>query len=253
MDWQHGTLGLAAFLAGFVDAISGGGGLLQLPALLLSYPSAPLAVLFGTNKLASIWGTATAAYRYANRVHFRYLLLLPALLAALLGGWGGARTVAHLPVAVMRPIALVLLVLVGIYTALSPHLGLRHSPRLRPRAEIGVGCGIALGIGFYDGVFGPGTGTFLIFLWVRFLGFDFLHASAYAKCLNVATNFAALAYFLPHGSVFWGVAGIMAVCNILGALCGTHLALRHGSHFVRRAFLGVVAVLVVKLASDMLR
>lgn len=245
-------LGGAAFLAGFVDAVAGGGGLLQLPALLILYPQQPLGTLLGTNKLAAVWGTLAAAGRYARRVRFHYPLLVPALGAALLGAWCGARVVTLLPVPLMRPAVLGLLVAVAVYTFATPHLGLHHAPRLSRRAETLAGAGIALVSGFYDGFFGPGTGAFLVFLLVRILGFDFLHASAYAKVLNVATNAAALAFFVPHGWVLWTTAALMAACNVAGAVCGSHLALRHGSQFIRRIFLGVVVALIVKLTHDTL-
>jgi uncharacterized protein len=250
MEFIYWWLGSAAFLAGFVDAVAGGGGLVQLPALLVSYPAQPLGMLFGTNKLASIWGTLAAAGRYAQRVRFSYPLLIPAVLAALLGAWCGARAVTLLPVTWMRPAVLVLLIGVAIYTVLNPELGSRHAPRLKKSHEIAAGMGIAGFLGFYDGVFGPGTGAFLIFLLVRVLGQDFLHASAYAKILNVATNLAALAFFVPHGWVLWAAGGLMAVCNVTGALLGSHFALKHGSRFIRQIFLGVVVTLILKLAYD---
>ncbi len=243
-------LASAALLAGFVDAVAGGGGLLQLPALLVSYPTQPLGMLFGTNKLASIWGTLAAAGRYAQRVQFSYALLIPAVSAALVGAWCGARAVTLLPMTWMRPSVLVLLCGVAFYTVLSPNLGTQHTPRLQKRQEIAAGIAIAGVLGFYDGLFGPGTGAFLIFLLVRVLGYDFLHASAYAKVINVATNLAALAFFVPHGWVLWATGGIMAACNVTGALLGSHFALKHGSQFIRRIFLGVVATLILKLAYD---
>lgn len=252
MDATFWLLGAAACAAGFVDAVAGGGGLLQLPALLILRPAEAPGTLFGTNKLAAVWGTLAAATRYARRVEFDRTLLVPALLAALAGAWTGARAVTALPAELLRPLVLVLLVAVAAYTAVNPGLGVHHAPRLPPRAARAALTAIALGIGFYDGFFGPGTGAFLVFLLVRVLGFDFLHASAYAKVLNVATNAAALGYFVPHGWVLWSTAAWMAACNVAGAIGGSHLALRHGSRFVRRVFLGVVVALIVKLTHDTL-
>lgn len=252
MEATFWLLGVAACAAGFVDAVAGGGGLLQLPALLILRPGEAPATVFGTNKLAAIWGTLAAATRYARRVTFEPALLVPAVIAALIGAWIGARAVTALPAEVMRPLVLVLLVGVAAYTAMHPDLGTRHAPRLAPRTAGVVLTAMALGIGFYDGFFGPGTGAFLVFLLVRLLGFDFLHASAYAKVLNVATNAAALGFFLPHGWVLWSTAAWMAVCNVAGAVGGSHLALRHGSRFVRRVFLGVVVALIAKLTHDTL-
>lgn len=246
-------LGGFAFFAGFVDAVAGGGGLVQVPALLAVYPQGAPATLFGTNKAACVWGTAAAAAQYARRVRLPWNALLPALLAAALCGWLGARVVSWLPPELMRPLVLGLLLAVAVYTFARRDLGRHHAPRLGRGGERLAGALAGAALGFYDGLFGPGTGAFLIFVFVRVFGYDFLHASAAAKLVNFATNLAALAWFVPAGEVLWPVAGVMAVGNVAGALAGSRLALRHGSAFVRRAFLLVVAGLVAKLLWDLLR
>ena len=246
-------LGLLAFLAGFVDAVAGGGGLIQLPALFAVLPGAPPATLFGTNKLASICGTLAAATQYVRRVTLPRPILGPALLAALAGAFLGARTVSLLPQALVRHGVLVLLGLVAIHTFRRHDFGMRHAPRLEPRTAAIAAAVTGAAIGFYDGVFGPGTGAFLVFVFVRVFGYDFLHASAAAKLVNLATNFAALAWFLPAGHVVWSHAALMAACNVAGALAGSHLTIRRGSRFVRRVFLAVVLVLLAKLAIDAVR
>lgn len=246
-------LAAAALFAGFVDAVAGGGGLVQLPALFAVLPEAPAATLFGTNKAASIWGTATAASQYLRRVRLPAAMLAATLATALVGAWLGARTVSALPPAVIRPAVLVLLIGVALYTFCRRELGTTHAPRLHEGAAILAGALTGLALGFYDGLFGPGTGAFLIFVYVRVFGYDFLHASAAAKFVNVATNAAALAWFVGHGHVLWPVAGLMAVCNVGGAVLGSRLALRFGAPFVRRVFLIVVCVLIAKLAADVLR
>jgi uncharacterized membrane protein YfcA len=148
---------------------------------------------------------------------------------------------------------LVLLIAVAAYTFVRKEFGSNpHAATLTTSRAATIAFAIGGTLGFYDGFFGPGTGSFLIFLFVRFLGMDFLHASASAKILNVATNFAALAYFVPNVPVLWTLAAIMAGCNLLGALLGSRLALRHGVGFVRTLFLVVVAALIVKLAFDIL-
>lgn len=252
MDSLAAWLAGAAFLAGFIDAVAGGGGLVQLPALLIAWPQQPPATVFGTNKFAAVWGTLTAAARYSRRVHFDMRLLAPAAFMALLGAWSGARCVALLSPALLRPLALLLLVAVALHTFARPALGEHHAPRLSPPRARLVLAAIAGLIGFYDGFFGPGTGAFLVFLLVRVLGFDFLHASAYAKLLNVATNLAALAFFVPNGAILWPLAAIMAACNVAGAAWGSHLALRHGNRFVRTVFLAVVLTLLARLGADLL-
>lgn len=250
MELDYLLLGAAALFAGFVDAVAGGGGLVQLPALFAVLPEAPAATLFGTNKAASIWGTATAASQYVKRVRLPGEVLAAALIAALAGAWLGARTVSALPPEIIRPAVLVLLIAVAIYTFRERELGATHVPRLTGRAATVAAALTGLVLGYYDGVFGPGTGAFLIFVFVRLFGYDFLHASATAKFVNVATNAAALAYFIGHGHVLWPVAALMATCNVAGAALGSRMALRFGARFVRRVFLIVVCVLIARLAAD---
>lgn len=247
------ALGLAAFFAGFVDAIVGGGGLIQIPALFAAFPATQPATLFGTNKIASIVGTSSAAVQYARRVAIPWRVALPGALAALMGAWYGARAVAHLPAELLRPVILLLLVLVAIYTFVRKDFGAHAQEAGHGRRDIVIAFAIGGAVGFYDGFFGPGTGSFLIFLFVRCIGMDFLRASVTAKIVNVATNFAAIGFFALNVEILWKLGVVMAVCNLLGAVTGSRLALRHGAGFVRRMFLGVVVVLIVKLAFDLLR
>jgi uncharacterized membrane protein YfcA len=245
-------IAVAAFMAGFVDAVVGGGGLIQIPALFTAFPAASPASLFGTNKIASIVGTASAALQYARRVSIPWRIALPGALAALIGAWCGARAVVWMPVELLRPLVLLLLIVVAAYTFTQKNFGTEGSKTAIGRRDILVTIAIALVVGFYDGFFGPGTGSFFIFLLVRFVALDFLHASATAKVLNVATNFAALSFFVSSVDLLWQVGLVMAVCNLGGALIGSRLALRHGAGFVRRIFLLVVVVLIVKMAYDLI-
>ncbi len=240
----------AAFVAGAVDAVVGGGGLIQIPALFAAQPGAAAATLFGTNKCASVFGTANAAWRYARQIAMPWATILPAAGAAFVFSYLGAAAVAWLPKAAVRPLILALLVGAALYTLRRKDFGQQHRPRHGGFREIAYATLLGAGIGFYDGFFGPGTGSFLIFLFVRGFGFDFLHASAAAKIVNVATNLAALAYFVPHGYLLPGLGLGMALANVAGSTAGTRLALRHGSAFVRRVFIGVVALLIVKFACD---
>lgn len=242
-------LGAVAFFAGMVDAVVGGGGLIQIPVLLGHYPQVAIPTLFGTNKLASIAGTSAALWRYARSVQIPWKVVVPAALAALAGAWVGAAVVAWLPREAMRPLVFVLMLAVAIYTFRRKDFGHAETRELTA-ADRWRAVAFGAVIGFYDGFFGPGTGSFLIFLFIRFFGFDFLHASAAAKVVNVATNLAALAFFVPHGHFLPGLAVVMALCNVLGSFLGTHLALRHGSRFVRKVFLVMVSVFIVKFAHD---
>ena len=250
MDLTLALLGVGAFLAGMVDAVVGGGGLIQIPLLFSAFPQAAPATLFGTNKLASVFGTAGAAVQYSRRVSIPWSAAGPAALAAAIGSWSGARAVVLFPPAALRPLILVLLVLVALYTFLRKDFGIHHRRLASAGRECGLAILIGVALGFYDGFFGPGTGSFLIFLFIRILGMDFLHASVSAKIVNVSTNLAAIAVFVSHGAVFWQVALVMACCNLLGSRVGTGLALRHGAVFIRKAFLAVVLVLILRFAAD---
>jgi uncharacterized protein len=239
-----------AFFAGMVDAIVGGGGLIQVPLLFSVFPGVAPATLFGTNKLSSVWGTAFAAVRYGRRVEVPWRIAGAAAGAAFLASYTGAYAVALVPIQVLRPVILGLLLFVTGYTLFHKDFGLEKVGRPRVRHEGVWALGIGCTIGFYDGFFGPGAGTFLVFLFVRFVALDFLRASATAKIVNVSTNLAALSYFVPNGNLFWTYGLAMALFNVAGSYWGSHLALKHGSGFVRKAFLGVAVLLIGKFAAD---
>jgi uncharacterized membrane protein YfcA len=243
IDWF--ILAPAAFFAGMVDAVVGGGGLIQIPVLLSAFPQTGIPTLFGTNKVSSIAGTGASLWRYARAVRIPWRLVLPATAAALLGAWLGAAVVAWIPRDAMRPLVVVLMLAVAIYTFLRKNLGQEETHEPRP-GDLWRGALFGLVIGFYDGFFGPGTGSFLIFGFVRVFGMDFIRASASAKVVNFATNVSAIGFFASHGPILWAVGLTMAACNLAGAYVGTHLALKHGAGFVRKAFLGVVSVLILK-------
>ena len=241
---------LAALIAGWIDAVVGGGGLVQLPALLLFLPGATPAQVLATNKLSSVFGTATAAYVYVRRVRPDLRTALPMAAIALLGSAGGAACAYLLPESVFRPLVLVLLVVVGAYTLRRPDLGEIQALRFAGRRHLAAALGAAAGIGFYDGIFGPGTGSFLVFALVALMGYSFVQASAKARIVNLATNVGALAVFVPQGAPVYGVGLAMAACNIVGGRLGAGAAISRGNAFVRVVFLVVVGVLVVRLAVD---
>jgi len=241
---------MASAGAGLVDAIVGGGGLIIVPALFGLFPQAVPATLLGTNKAVSIWGTGWAAWQYAKQVRLPSARLMGAIVAAMVGGLVGAWLATQIPAARFRVALPFVLAAVWLYTLWRKDLGQHHTPHLSTRLESLLATAIGACIGFYDGVFGPGTGSFFVFALVRLLGWDFLHASAAAKRLNFATNVAALAWFIPHGHVAWALSLPMAVANVAGSHLGTKLALRHGAGFVRAAFLIVVGALILKTAVD---
>jgi uncharacterized protein len=244
------VVAVAAALAGFVDAIVGGGGLVLVPALFAVYPQAAPATLLGTNKGGAVWGTAWATLQYARRVSLRWHALLPAVAAALAGSFAGAWTVTLVSADGLKRALPFVLGAVLAYTLLRKELGRHHAPRFEGRREALVASAIGAAIGFYDGFFGPGTGSFFVFLFVRALGYDFLNASASAKLLNTATNAAALVLFAWKGHVWWHLALVIALANVAGSLAGTRLALKHGAGFVRGVFIVVVTLLIAKTAYD---
>ncbi len=240
----------ASLLAGFVDAIVGGGGLVLVPALFAVFPTTHPATLFGVNKGASVWGTAAATVQYARRVDMPWAALLPAAGLAFAGSMAGAWLVTVISPDFLRRALPFVLGAVLLYTLMRKELGRAHAPSFTGARQTAAACTLGLVIGFYDGFFGPGTGSFFVFLFVRWLGFDFLHASASAKLLNTASNLAALSLFALKGHVWWHYALVMAVANVAGSLLGTRLALKHGSGFVRGVFIVVVTALIVKTTYD---
>ena len=241
-------LGLAAILAGLVDAVVGGGGLIQVPALFSVFPQSAPATLFGTNKLASVWGTTYATRSYAMRIRLDWGIAIPAALAALVFAFLGARAVSAFPPDLLRKALPFILLAVAAYVFKRKDFGMSAEahPDTTVRRKRVLALLIGSTIGFYDGFFGPGTGSFLIFLFVRVFYLDFLQASAVAKVVNVACNLAALAWFGVAGYVILQLGLIMAVCNIGGALVGTRLAMWGGTGFVRKLFLVVVGLLIIK-------
>jgi len=237
----------ASFFAGFIDSIAGGGGLIQLPALLIGLPKSETAEVLGTNKLSSVFGTSTAAVLYRKQIKPDPKVLIAMGVPALLGSAGGAMLASKIPTSSMRPMVLVLLIIVAIYTWFKPDLGkfenLRHLPRRR--VQIAALAGVI--IGFYDGIFGPGTGSFLMLILVASLGYAFITASAIAKVVNVATNVGAILVFGINGAVIWQIGIIMGVANISGAIIGARLAIKGGSTLVRKVFLLVTVALIVKV------
>ena len=240
---------VAALAAGWIDAVVGGGGLVQLPALLLVPGLSPVQAL-ATNKLASVFGTTTSAVTYQRRVRPDLRTALPMAAVALAGSFGGASVAELLPASVFKPVIVVALVAIALFTAFRPALGVETALRHTGRRHTGTALAVGVVIGFYDGVLGPGTGSFLVFALVSLLGYDFLQSSAKAKIVNVATNLGALAFFVPHGSVVWGLGLLMGASNMLGGYLGSRTATSRGTGFIRGVFLVVVSALIVRLGWD---
>ncbi|MFG1946442.1 TSUP family transporter [Nonomuraea sp. NPDC048826] len=238
---------VAAAGAGWVDAVVGGGGLLQLPALMMA-GVAPVEAM-ATNKFSSVFGTSSAAVTYARTTKVDRPVALPAAGLAVLGAALGASAAAAISAEVLRPVVMVILLGVAAFVTLRPAMGAVPRPHLRTRARVVVAVMVAgVGIAFYDGIMGPGTGTFLIIAFTTLLGLDFVSASASAKIVNTGTNVGALLLFGWQGHVLWALGLGMAACNIAGAQFGARMAIRRGTGFVRVVLLCVVAAMVARLA-----
>lgn len=244
---------VAAFGAGFIDAMAGGGGLIQLPALFAVFPQTPHTTLLGTGKLAGLAGTSSAIARFIRHVAIDWNLVLPAAAGAFVTSLLGAWIATMFAPERFRTLVPLLLTVVLAYTLLHRDLGRENQPRNRGRHGRWLAAAAAGFIGLYDGFFGPGTGSFLVFLFVHLFGLDFLHASASAKIVNASTNTAAVILFGLTGEIFWLLGFGMSACNIVGAQFGSHLAIRRGSVLVRKVFLGVVGTLIAKTAWDAFR
>ncbi|MDO5633665.1 MAG: TSUP family transporter [Micrococcus sp.] len=242
---------LVGFSAGWIDAVVGGGGLLQLPFVLLIPGLSPVEAL-ATNKMGSVFGTATAAATYVRRVRPDLRTAGTTAALAVAASFGGAVVATVLPAAVIRPVILVTLVGVAVFTAVRPTLGQSQGLKYVGAAHLVRAALIGAIIGFYDGIMGPGTGTFLVIALVTVLGYDFLQASAQAKIVNLATNLGALAFFLPAGHVVVGLGLLLGVANLSGGYVGARMAIAKGTGFIRVVFLVVVSALILRLGWDTL-
>ena len=245
-------MGLAAVCAGWVDAVVGGGGLIQIPALLLGFPHVAPVQILATNKASSICGTSVSAGTYYRRVKPDLKTAIPLAVLALAGSLIGASLVSHISSAAFNPIILVVLVAVGTYTLFRPTLGALTDLRFSGHRHLLAASVIGFLIGIYDGALGPGTGSFLVFALVGLLGYAFLQASAKAKIANVATNLAALVIFIPAGAVMWKVALLMGLGNLAGGYVGARTAVAQGAGFIRVVLVVVLGAFIVKIGLDVL-
>lgn len=241
---------LVSFGAGFIDSIVGGGGLLQTPAMLIVLPQYPVATLLGTTKIPSVSGTSLAAWKYSRNVKLNWRLLPAIALVAFSGALLGAWCVSLIDNSLIKPIILVVLLLVATYTYFKKGFGLGSENELPFMQQLVTGTIFGFCIGFYDGLIGPGTGTFFILAFIGIWGSDFLHASASAKLINIATNLAAIIYFSSTGHILYEFALPMAACNMAGSFFGTRLALLKGNRFIKIVFLLVVFGTILRFAWD---
>lgn len=234
------------FLAGFIDAIVGGGGLIQIPALLAFFPSFPIAALFGTNKLAGFSGTLLASIRYSKLTTIHFKVILPAMIGAAVFSFTGAYLVSYFDKSILEPIVIILLLLVLIYTIFSKQIGLSHSIPQKTKKNYIYSAIIGSSLGLYDGFFGPGTGNFLMMALISVFGMGFLESSAHAKIINVVTNIAALIFFISSGNIIFSIAIPLALANMLGAWLGAKTAVKRGNQFIKKLFILIVGALILK-------
>jgi uncharacterized protein len=243
-------LACVALLTGFVDAVVGGGGMIMVPTLFTTLPNFMPATLLGTNKFAGIFGTLTAAYGYAKKTEPPWRLVFVAAGAAFFASILGAASVQFIAVAQIKKFLPILLIALLLYTLWNKNLGLYAKKILFTQRHFVIAGLLGIVLGFYDGLFGPGTGSLLVFLWVRWFSLDFLTASACAKVVNLACNLGALFWFVPSGQVLFGLALWMALFTIFGAFLGARYALKKGDFFVRRVFIFIVVLLVLRTSYD---
>ena len=241
---------VAAFLAGFIDAIVGGGGLIQTPMGMILLPNLPAATIIGTLKIPSFSGTFFAAIQYLKKIEMNWKLLFIMMALAVPSAFLGSILLTHMSNDFMKPLLLVILSLLFIYTYVNKNFGIHTDKFYSPKKQIFYAILISFIIGFYDGFIGPGTGSFLVLAFVFILGFDFLQASANAKMVNLATNFGSICLFIIKGKIIWMIAIPMAVCNALGGYVGAKLAINKGNKFVRIFFLIVVIGTLIRFAYD---
>lgn len=240
-------LAVFAFFAGLIDASVGGGGLIQIPALMNALPHQATATIFGTNKLVSAFGTASAIRTYLSRVSLNWHFIVPIFIFAFIFSFVGAMVVSYIPKPIMQPVVFVLLILIAIYTFIKKDFGSLHNPTVITQKQRLLAILFGALIGFYDGVFGPGTGSFFIFVFIKFFAFDFLHASTASKVVNLGTNIAALFYFAPTGHILFTLAAFMIIFNILGSMTGAFIALKYGSRLIRILFLILLVILIGRM------
>lgn len=248
--WLLVGLSVCAFVAGFIDSVVGGGGLIQVPALLIGFPDKPVATLFGTNKIAALSGTSVAAWQYSRRIEFDYRFLVTVAVFAFAASICGARLVSMVRAEVLKPVILVVLIVMAVYIYTKKSLGTVQTKSLPLKRKLLLGALVGGVVGFYDGFFGPGTGSFLILGFVVLIGFEFVTASAYAKVINCLANFSALIVFVSEGHFMLDIGLLLAAMNIAGNIVGSRMAMRKGNGFVRKVFLLVVSLLIIRYGYD---
>jgi uncharacterized membrane protein YfcA len=239
-----------AFSAGFVDAIVGGGGLIQTPAALVLLPQYPVATVIGSLKIPACTGTAFATIQYLKKVTLNWRLAAIMCSTAFIAAFAGSEVLTMVSNRFMKPVIFIVLIIVAIYTYSKKNFGQHTHKTHSPKRELGYALLISISIGFYDGFIGPGAGSFLVLAFITLMGFDFLHASANAKLINLSTNFGSIVLFLLKGTILWKVALPMAACNGLGGILGARLAISRGNQFIRVFFMIIITATLLRFGYD---
>lgn len=248
--WIYVVVCLGAAFAGFIDAVVGGGGLVQVPLLLILFPQLSHVQVIATNRFASIAGTSVAAFQYIRSVGIDTTMVLVTGAAAAISSFSGTFVMKLIAPEVFKPLLLIVITLLAMYSFLKKDLGKEHSPKYTGTAFLYMAAGVGAVTGFYNGFIGPGTGTLLVFGFVSVLGMNFLKASASAKIINAIADAASLVGFLLSKSVVFKLAIPMMLSNMLGSYIGSKAAIFKGNKFIRYVFLVVLILLIARLSWD---
>ena len=240
-------LGVAMFASGFIDAIAGGGGLIQTPAMLLSFPDRNPVEVVATSKTAAFFGTTTAAIQYRKFIKTDPKLLIAMVIPAFIGSGIGAHLASRISAGSYKSSIFFVMIAIFLYTLVKPELGKEHVEKHSPQKLMFIGSIAAFIIGFYDGLIGPGTGTILMIALVALMGFAFVGASAIAKVVNATTNLASIIVVGLTIGVMWKLGLVLAVANLAGGYMGSHMAIKKGSSFIRIFYLIVTGLLILRL------
>lgn len=248
-EWMWALLALAAFVAGFTDAVVGGGGLIQLPVMFLVCPNWMPVNVIATNRFASACGTFTAAWQFIKKVKVQWTWILTTIVTAMIMALFGAFLMKQTPPQTFKVWMFVALLIMAIYTYIKKQWGSSHKPEQVKHAILNAAL-VGVCIGFYNGYLGPGTGSLLVFAYVGILKHDFITASASAKVINFFTDASTLVYFVFIGAINYKFAVPMAACNIIGGYLGSHTAIAKGSSFVRVFFLLLMLILIIRFGYE---
>lgn len=241
-------LSIACFAAAFIDAIAGGGGMISLPAFMGA--GIPPHIALGTNKVAASFGAFSSFIKFLKAGKIQVDLIKKVFIFTVLGAIAGVKTVLLIESKHLLPLALFLIVVLIVYTLYNKKMGFVNEFEGVTKESLIKGCAMAFGLGFYDGFFGPGAGSFLIFAFIKIFKFDFIHASGNAKALNFGSNIVSVVLFIYYGKVAYFYALPMALIMFLGAQAGSHFAIKKGSKFIKPVFVTVSFAVALKMASQ---